>query len=156
MDRMGREWLRWSRSNDMRVGEQQGLARCMGFWSVCADLYFHSAASPFHFFQTQMRQRRPHRNGYQFVHLCHKAFGISEPAAFAHLDEISKFEANCGVLYQALVAACPAPFLLAPAAALGRRPRSQMQLQCCGLVAAFLLGVPCPVCTRQHLPPQQG
>ena len=41
------------------------------------------------------------------------------------------------------------PFLLDPAAALGRMSPWHMQLQCLDLVAAFPLGVSSAVCTRQ-------
>ena len=41
------------------------------------------------------------------------------------------------------------PFLLDPAAALGRMSPWHMKLQCLDLVAAFLLGVSSAVCTRQ-------
>ena len=43
--------------------------------------------------------------------------------------------------------ACLVPFLLDPAAALGRPPPWRMKLQCVSLVAAFLLGVSVAVCT---------
>ena len=45
--------------------------------------------------------------------------------------------------------ACVVPFLLDPAAALGRMSPWHMKLQCLDLVAAFLLGVSSAVCTRQ-------
>ena len=45
--------------------------------------------------------------------------------------------------------ACVVPFLLDPAAALGRMLPWHMKLQCLGLVAAFLVGVSSAVCTRQ-------
>ena len=45
--------------------------------------------------------------------------------------------------------ACVVPFLLKPAAALGRMSPWHMKLQCLDLVAAFLLGVSSAVCTRQ-------
>ena len=45
--------------------------------------------------------------------------------------------------------ACVVPFLLDPAAALGRMSHCHMKLQCLDLVAAFLLGVSSAVCTRQ-------
>ena len=45
--------------------------------------------------------------------------------------------------------ACVVPFLLDPAAALGRMSPRHMKLQCLDLVAAFLLGVSSAVCTRQ-------
>ena len=48
-------------------------------------------------------------------------------------------------------AACVVPFLLDPAAALGRVSPWHMKLQCLDLVAAFLLGVSSAVCTRQPL-----
>ena len=41
------------------------------------------------------------------------------------------------------------PFLLDPAAALGRMSPLQVKLQCFDLVAAFLLGVASAVCTHQ-------
>ena len=44
--------------------------------------------------------------------------------------------------------ACLVPFLLDPAAALGRHPPWGMKLQCLALVAAFLLGVSSAACTR--------
>ena len=47
--------------------------------------------------------------------------------------------------------ACLIPFLLDPAAALGRPPPWRMKWQCLALVAAFLLGVASAACTR--LPP---
>ena len=50
--------------------------------------------------------------------------------------------------------ACPVPFLLDPAAALGRPPPWRMKLQCMSLVAAFLLGVSSAACTR--LPPPES
>ena len=50
--------------------------------------------------------------------------------------------------------ACLAPFLLDPAAALGRPPPWRMKLQCVSLVAAFLLGVLSAACTR--LPPSES
>ena len=50
--------------------------------------------------------------------------------------------------------ACLVPFLLDPAAALGRPPPWRMKLQCVCLVAAFLLGVPSAACTR--LPPSES
>ena len=49
--------------------------------------------------------------------------------------------------------ACLVPFLLDPAAALGRPPPWRMKLQCVSLVAAFLLGVSSAACTR--LPPSE-
>ena len=45
--------------------------------------------------------------------------------------------------------ACVVPFLLEPAAALGRMSPWHMKLLCLDLVAAFLLGVSSAVCTRQ-------
>ena len=45
--------------------------------------------------------------------------------------------------------ACVVPFLLDPAAALGRLSPWHMKLQCLDLVAAFLLCVSSAVCTRQ-------
>ena len=45
--------------------------------------------------------------------------------------------------------ACVVPFLLDPAAALGRMSPCHMRLQCLDLVEAFLLGVSSAVCTRQ-------
>ena len=45
--------------------------------------------------------------------------------------------------------ACVSPFLLDPAAALGRMSPWHMKLRCMDLVAAFLLGVSSVVCTRQ-------
>ena len=45
--------------------------------------------------------------------------------------------------------ACVVPFLLDPAAALGRLSPWHMKLQFLDLVAAFLLGVSSAVCTRQ-------
>ena len=45
--------------------------------------------------------------------------------------------------------ACLVPFLLDPAAALGRMSPWHMKLQWLGPVAAFLLGVSSAVCTRQ-------
>ena len=45
--------------------------------------------------------------------------------------------------------ACVVPFLLDPAAALGRMSPWHMRLRCFDLVAAFLLGVSTAVCTRQ-------
>ena len=45
--------------------------------------------------------------------------------------------------------ACVVPFLLDPAAALGRMSPWHMKLQFLDLVAAFLLGVSSAVCTRQ-------
>ena len=45
--------------------------------------------------------------------------------------------------------ACVVPFLLDPAAALGRVCPWHMKLRCMDLVAAFLLGVSTAVCTRQ-------
>ena len=45
--------------------------------------------------------------------------------------------------------ACVVPFLLDPAAALGRTSPWHMKLQCLDLVAAFLLCVSSAVCTRQ-------
>ena len=45
--------------------------------------------------------------------------------------------------------ACVVPFLLDPAAALGRMSPWHMKLQCLDLVAAFLLGVSSAVCTHQ-------
>ena len=50
--------------------------------------------------------------------------------------------------------ACLVPFLLDPAAALGRPPPWRMKLQCVSLVAAFLLGVSSAVCPR--LPPSES
>ena len=47
--------------------------------------------------------------------------------------------------------ACVVPFLLDPAAALGRMSPWHMKLQCLDLVAASLLGVLSAVCTRQPL-----
>ena len=47
--------------------------------------------------------------------------------------------------------ACVVPFLLDPAAALGRMSLWHMKLRCLDLVAAFLLGVSAAVCTR-HSP----
>ena len=47
--------------------------------------------------------------------------------------------------------ACLVPFLLDPAAAMGRSPPWRMKLQCVSLVAVFLLGVSSPARTR--LPP---
>ena len=44
--------------------------------------------------------------------------------------------------------ACHIPFLLDPAAALGRHPPCRINLQCLALVVAFLLGVPAATCTR--------
>ena len=44
---------------------------------------------------------------------------------------------------------CVVPFLLDPAAALGRVSPWHMKLRCLDLVAAFLLGVSSVVCTRQ-------
>ena len=44
--------------------------------------------------------------------------------------------------------ACVVPFLLDPAAALGRMSPWHMKLRCLDLVAAFLLGVLTAVCTR--------
>ena len=44
--------------------------------------------------------------------------------------------------------ACVVPFLLDPAAALGRMSPWHMKLRCLDLVAAFLLGVSTAVCTR--------
>ena len=44
---------------------------------------------------------------------------------------------------------CGVPFLLDPAAPLGRTSPWQMKLQCLDLVAAFLLGVSSAVCTCQ-------
>ena len=49
----------------------------------------------------------------------------------------------------AAATACVVPFLLDPAAALGLMSPWHMKLRCLGLVAAFLLGVPTAVCTRQ-------
>ena len=46
--------------------------------------------------------------------------------------------------------ACVVPFLLDPAAALGRMSPWHMKLQCLDLVAAFLLGVSSVVCTRER------
>ena len=43
--------------------------------------------------------------------------------------------------------ACLVPFLLDPAATLGRPPPWRMKLQCVSLVAAFLLGVSAAACT---------
>ena len=45
--------------------------------------------------------------------------------------------------------ACVVPFLLDPAAALGRMSPRNMKWQCLDLVAAFLLGVSSAVCTHQ-------
>ena len=45
--------------------------------------------------------------------------------------------------------ACVVPFLLDPAAALGRMSPWNMRLQCLDLVTAFLLGVLSAVCTLQ-------
>ena len=45
--------------------------------------------------------------------------------------------------------ACVVPFLLDPAAALGRMSPWHINLHCLALVAAFLLGVSSAVCTRQ-------
>ena len=45
--------------------------------------------------------------------------------------------------------ACVVPFLLDPAATLGRTSPWHMKLRCLDLVAAFLLGVSTTVCTRQ-------
>ena len=50
--------------------------------------------------------------------------------------------------------ACLVPFLLDPAAALGRSPPWRMKLQFLALVAAFLLGVSSAACTR--LPPSES
>ena len=50
--------------------------------------------------------------------------------------------------------ACLVPFLLDPAAALGRPPPWRMKLQCVSLVAAFLLGVSSAACMR--LPPSES
>ena len=50
--------------------------------------------------------------------------------------------------------ACLVPFLLDPAAALGRPPPWRMKLQCLALVSAFLLGVSSAACMR--LPPSQS
>ena len=50
--------------------------------------------------------------------------------------------------------ACLAPFLLDPAAALGRPPPWRMKMQFVSLVAAFLLGVSSAACTR--LPPSES
>ena len=50
--------------------------------------------------------------------------------------------------------ACLVPFLLDPAAALGRPPLWRMKLQCVSPVAAFLLGVSPAACTR--LPPSES
>ena len=47
--------------------------------------------------------------------------------------------------------ACVVPFLLDPAAALGRMSPWHMKLQCLDLVAAFVLGVSSAVCIRQPL-----
>ena len=49
---------------------------------------------------------------------------------------------------------CVVPFLLDPAAALGRVSPCNMKWQCLDLAAAFLLGVPSAVCTRQ--PPTES
>ena len=48
---------------------------------------------------------------------------------------------------------CPVPVPLKPGHALGRHPPGHMRLQCLGLIASFLLGVACAVCTRQPLFP---
>lgn len=45
--------------------------------------------------------------------------------------------------------ACLVPILLDPAAALGQHPPFHMKRLCLGLVAVFLPGVSCAVCTRQ-------
>ena len=50
--------------------------------------------------------------------------------------------------------ACLVPFLLDPAAALGRHPPWRMKLQCVSLVAVFLLGLSSAACTR--LPPSES
>ena len=51
----------------------------------------------------------------------------------------------------AAATACVVPFLLDPAAALGRMSPRHMALQCLDLAAVFLLGVPSAVCTRLPL-----
>ena len=51
-----------------------------------------------------------------------------------------------------VASACLVPFLLDPAGALGRHPPSAVKHHCLRLVAAFLLGVSCVVCTREPLP----
>ena len=48
--------------------------------------------------------------------------------------------------------ACVVPFLLDPAAALGRMSHWHMKLRCLDPVAAFLVGVSTAVCTRQPPP----
>ena len=51
-----------------------------------------------------------------------------------------------------VASACLVPFLLDPVAALGHHTPGVVKHQCQRLVAAFLLGVSCVVCTRQPLP----
>ena len=54
-----------------------------------------------------------------------------------------------GLIPVVATTACVVPFLLDPAAALGRMFPWHMKLRCLDLVAAFLLGVSSAVCTRQ-------
>ena len=63
-----------------------------------------------------------------------------------HAEAVAAFPA--GHVPVVAATACVVPFLLDPAAALGRMSPWHMKLRCLDLVAAFLLGVSTAVCTR--------